>query len=170
MNDENLKRGNPATQFKAGREQVEIARKGGYARAAAKRKKDALRKNLKWMLAIKPELTDAQREKLREQGYDPDYDYTAEDLITIGLIQRALKDDRSLDTIYRYLEEDPLTRLEEKRIKVQEEAVILLLLETFLLHSVLDAQQILSGLHGGVHLEGEPGAVHQSQRVFRILL
>ena len=38
----NLKRGNPDTQFKTGREQVEIARKGGIASGQAKRRKKNL--------------------------------------------------------------------------------------------------------------------------------
>lgn len=38
----NLKRGNPDTQFKTGREQVEIARKGGIASGEAKRRKKNL--------------------------------------------------------------------------------------------------------------------------------
>jgi len=119
----NLKKGNPDTQFTSGRVAVEMGRKGGYARAAQMRKKNALRKNLKWMLAVKPELDAKQKANLKKSGYDPDAEYTVEDLITIGLIQRAMKDDRSVDSIYRYLEEDPLTILEEKRLKVQQEAV-----------------------------------------------
>lgn len=44
MNDENLKRGNPETQFKTGREQVETARIGGKASGRARREKANLRK------------------------------------------------------------------------------------------------------------------------------
>ena len=43
MNNENLKRGNPDTQFKSGRSAVENGRKGGKKTAENKRKKKDLR-------------------------------------------------------------------------------------------------------------------------------
>lgn len=42
-NTKNLKRGNPDTQFKSGREQVEISRKGGKASAASKAKRKTMK-------------------------------------------------------------------------------------------------------------------------------
>jgi hypothetical protein len=42
-NIKNLKRGNPDTQFKSGREQVEISRKGGKASAALKAKQKTMK-------------------------------------------------------------------------------------------------------------------------------
>ena len=39
MNDENLKKGNPETQFKSGRKAVEAGRKGGKKSGEAKKKK-----------------------------------------------------------------------------------------------------------------------------------
>jgi hypothetical protein len=42
-NIKNLKRGNPDTQFKSGREQVEISRKGGKASAASKAKQKTMK-------------------------------------------------------------------------------------------------------------------------------
>ena len=42
-NTQNLKRGNPATQFKAGRAQVEIARKGAKAAAEKKAKQKTMK-------------------------------------------------------------------------------------------------------------------------------
>lgn len=42
-NTKNLKRGNPDTQFKSGREQVEISRKGGKASAASKAKQKTMK-------------------------------------------------------------------------------------------------------------------------------
>lgn len=43
MNNENLKRGNPETQFKSGQQAVEAGRKGGKKSAENKRKKKDLR-------------------------------------------------------------------------------------------------------------------------------
>lgn len=42
-NTDNLKRGNPETQFRTGREQVEIATKGGIASGKARREQSAFR-------------------------------------------------------------------------------------------------------------------------------
>lgn len=50
MNEENLKKGNPDTQFKTGREQVEIARQGGITSGKARRKKADMRKAVQSML------------------------------------------------------------------------------------------------------------------------
>lgn len=45
-NNDNLKRGNPETQFKSGREAAEAGRKGGIAAGAARRRKRDIRKSL----------------------------------------------------------------------------------------------------------------------------
>ena len=50
MNEENLKKGNPDTQFKTGREQVEIARQGGITSGKSRRKKADMRKAVQSML------------------------------------------------------------------------------------------------------------------------
>lgn len=47
MNNGNLKRGNPATQFKSGREAVENGRKGGKASAATRGFRNVVKKQLK---------------------------------------------------------------------------------------------------------------------------
>lgn len=123
MNDENLKKGE-ATRFTAGESAARNGRKGGIATAKKKRRKDTLRKNLKWMLALKPQTTDAMKKALVKLGYDPNEDFTLEDLITVGILQKALnKDLRAIEMIYEFLEEDPHTVLEEKRLKVEKEAV-----------------------------------------------
>lgn len=49
---DNLKKGNPATQFRSGRQAVENGRKGGIASAKAKREKKALKETLEELLAM----------------------------------------------------------------------------------------------------------------------
>lgn len=49
---ENLKKGNPETQFRSGRQAVENGRKGGIASAKAKREKKALKETLEELLAM----------------------------------------------------------------------------------------------------------------------
>ena len=114
-------------QFTSAQSREEAAkngRKGGIASGLARRKKDAMRKNLKWMLALKPQKTPEMKRSLEKLGYDPDEDYTVEDLITVGVLQKALsKDLRAIEMVYEFLAEDPHSVLEEKRLKVQEEAV-----------------------------------------------
>lgn len=51
-NTKNLRKGNPETQFKAGREQVETARKGGKASGQAKRKRKEFKEALKLALSV----------------------------------------------------------------------------------------------------------------------
>ena len=47
MNNENLKKGNPDTQFRSGREAVENGRKGGKASGISRSFKSALKKKFK---------------------------------------------------------------------------------------------------------------------------
>ena len=51
-NVNNLRKGNPDTQFKAGRQQVEIAKKGGIASGKAKRKRKEFKEALKIALTV----------------------------------------------------------------------------------------------------------------------
>ena len=53
MNEKNLKRGNPATQFKSGREAVEAGRKGGKKAAENRKRKKELRETLLDLLNAK---------------------------------------------------------------------------------------------------------------------
>lgn len=48
-NTDNLLKGNPPTQFKAGQQQVEIARQGGIASGEAKRQKRTFKKAVEWL-------------------------------------------------------------------------------------------------------------------------
>lgn len=47
MNEKNLKRGNPDTQFRSGREAVENGRKGGVASGVSRNLKSAVKKEIK---------------------------------------------------------------------------------------------------------------------------
>ena len=49
---DNLKKGNPATQFTSGRKAVENGRKGGIACAKAKKEKKALKETLETLLEM----------------------------------------------------------------------------------------------------------------------
>lgn len=55
MNEKNLKRGNPATQFKSGREAAEAGRKGGKKSAENRKRKRELRETLMDLLNAKYE-------------------------------------------------------------------------------------------------------------------
>lgn len=50
MNDGNLKKGNPGTQFKAGRQAVENGKKGGIASGIAKKKRADIKKTIQDIL------------------------------------------------------------------------------------------------------------------------
>ena len=66
-NTDNLKRGNAETQFRTGREQVEIARKGGIASGVARREKTGFRKA--FQAALESTYTDKKTGKTFN-GYD----------------------------------------------------------------------------------------------------
>lgn len=67
-NTDNLKRGNPDTQFTSGRQAVENGRKGGLTRAANERKRKTLRETAEIMLQT--ELPDDVKAKLKDKGID----------------------------------------------------------------------------------------------------
>ena len=121
----NLKKGNPDTQFKPGREQAEIAKKAGIASGVAKRKKNAARMWLKEILAYKPKITPAMRAGIENLGGDPDSgNYTTEALIMVALAQKGMKGDtRAMELYLEMLGEDPKTVLEEKRMALEKQAL-----------------------------------------------
>lgn len=67
-NTDNLKRGNPDTQFQSGRKAVDAGRKGGIASGEAKRRKKTLRETAEIMLQT--ELPDDVKAKLKDKGID----------------------------------------------------------------------------------------------------
>ena len=64
MNNENLKKGNPDTQFRSGREAVESGRKGGKASGVSRSFKSALKAKLK----ANPELYDDVVDMLADEA------------------------------------------------------------------------------------------------------
>lgn len=90
-NEQNLLKGNPETQFKTGREQVETARKGGIASGVAKRKKKTMRE-LASMIAAAQVTSRRARKSLEKMGLDED-DMTNDALVTQALFYKALEGD-----------------------------------------------------------------------------
>lgn len=120
----NLKKGNPDTQFTSGRVAVENGRKGGIRSAAAKRKRGALQRYLKEIMAAQAHLTPAERKMFEKAGLDPDMEVDNEFVAAIAMAMKARSgDQRSIDQAEEYLGDDPRTRLEEKRIKAQQAAI-----------------------------------------------
>lgn len=120
----NLKKGNPETQFRSGREAVEAGRKGGQKSGVARRKKNASRIFLKEILTYNVKLTQSEKATLIAMGGDPDAPITLEQAMVIAMAKKARAGDlRAYDMVHEYLAEDPHTQLEEKRIKAQKEAI-----------------------------------------------
>lgn len=90
-NTKNLKRGNPETQFKAGREQSEIARKGGVASGAARRRKRTERE-LALMIANSKVVDEDDIRELAECGLEGE-DATYLALMLLHLFQKAMNGD-----------------------------------------------------------------------------
>lgn len=76
-NVKNLKRGNPKTQFKTGKKQVEIAKKGGKASGVAKRKKKAEQAEIQKaadiaLTMLRAPVSDKNKEALKAFGINPE--------------------------------------------------------------------------------------------------
>lgn len=79
--DGNLKKGNPDTQFKSGREAVENGHKGGVASGVSKRARKTLRAELETLLST--QTVDPKTGEKRES--------TVQEAITAALVKQALK-------------------------------------------------------------------------------
>jgi hypothetical protein len=93
-NNANLKKGNPETQFKAGQEQVEIARKGGKASAAKRREKKTMEQSLQILLNLAVSdstLTDPEDNDTFNKVKGKNL--TVQDKILVEVIKKALKGD-----------------------------------------------------------------------------
>lgn len=98
-NNQNLKRGNPKTQFKSGREAVENGKKGGKASGIAKRKKRS-EKELAMMILEAAVSDDDDRHELESFGITGE-DATYYALMLARLIQKALNGDVQAIKEYR---------------------------------------------------------------------
>ena len=81
-NEQNLKRGNPETQFKAGRKQTENARKAGIASGEAKRRKKGIREAMQALLDSSYNITDKNTGEVRV--------LTGEEAIALSIMQEAM--------------------------------------------------------------------------------
>ncbi len=93
-NNANLKKGNPETQFKAGQEQVEIARKGGKASAAKRREKKTMEQSLQILLNLAVSdstLTDPEDNDTFNKVKGKNL--TVQDKMLVEVIKKALKGD-----------------------------------------------------------------------------
>lgn len=88
-NTDNLKRGNPETQFRTGREQVEVARKGGIASGEARRERKLIK--------------DRILERMGETDWDEMID---------GLIERSKDSVKDFEVLRDTIGEKPKDQLE----------------------------------------------------------
>ena len=121
---QNLLKGNPDTQFTSGRQAAEAGRKGGIKSGVSRRKKFASRKFLKealaWNVKSPPELKRA----LEKMGADGEIELTNEDIGMLMLLKKYRAGDlRAIEMVLELVGEDPHTVLEEKRLKLEKQAV-----------------------------------------------
>lgn len=121
----NLKRGNPDTQFKAGREQAVIAKEGGLARQKKAREERKYREMLEIVLAAHPVITPRIRDNLIAAGLDPDNgDYTMAFLQVVAQSQKAvIGDGQAFQRILEMRGEDPKTMLQQQALEIEKEAL-----------------------------------------------
>lgn len=121
----NLKQGGSDAQFKAGRQQSEIARKGGLKRQALLREQRTARQMLEEIAGFRPTLTPVLKDGLAKMGADPDKgDYSAAFLQFVSLQQRAMKGDvRAIQMWLEIMGQDPKTLLQQEQLEIEREAL-----------------------------------------------
>ena len=123
MNDENLKKGE-ATRFRSGEEAAKAGRKGGIKSGIARREKFASRKFIKEVLAWEAEMTPDMKKALKRMGAPDDIRITNEQYGMLALIKKYKTADlRAIEMVHEMLEEDARTLYEEKRLKLEQQAV-----------------------------------------------
>lgn len=91
---DNLKKGNPETQFKSGRKAVENGRKGGIASAKAKREKKAMKETLETLLTMPLKAGRvADLDTIRNLAAIKGKNITVQEAIMLKQIQKAMKGD-----------------------------------------------------------------------------
>ena len=91
---DNLKKGNPETQFTSGRVAVENGRKGGIASAKAKREKKALKDTLEELLAMPIKDGKSQDiDKIKSIAGIKGKNITMQEAIMVAMLNKAAKGD-----------------------------------------------------------------------------
>ena len=75
-NEQNLLKGNPATQFKAGPKQAEIARQGGIASGKAKKREKDIKKAFEYLNNCKTDESVAELERLGKTALAEQLDFS----------------------------------------------------------------------------------------------
>lgn len=100
--DGNLKKGNPPTQFKSGREAAEAGRKGGIASGEAKRARKSLRNELDALLNM----------PAKDKDGNDSADLTVQGAIAVALVKQALKGNtKAFEIIRDTIGEKPVERV-----------------------------------------------------------
>ena len=134
---------NEATQFQAGEEQVEIARKGGIASGEARRKKAT-------MLSVLEKLLDEKPKKDNEEGL------TYRELATIGLISGANKGNAENYKVINQL-------MEQKERKDEENNIYISIPAKDMGSSFVDLyRDIINREHREYYIEGGRGSLKSS--------
>lgn len=91
-NEENLKKGNPATQFASGREAVENGRKGGKKSAMVKREKKAMKETLEALLSLPMKSgKSVDVEAVKNFAALKGKNITVQEAMAIAMLQKAMK-------------------------------------------------------------------------------
>jgi hypothetical protein len=90
-NEENLKQGNPTTQYRSGHEAVENGKKGGVASGRARRRKKLLKDTVNMLLALP--MQEGQLDRLTDLKSIKDKNITVEEAMVLKQIQNAMKGD-----------------------------------------------------------------------------
>ena len=121
----NLKRGNPATQIKSGRDAIEKAKKSNEKQALARKETRTYRELLELVQGSKPVLTPRIRDILIGAGLDPDKDNITNALVaTVACSQKANAGDvRAYNKILEVTRQDPRVLMEQERIDLERESL-----------------------------------------------
>ena len=121
MNNKNLKN----LKDRPKEERQEIARKGAYASASAKRENNKVRELLKKLMYSKADLTEKQKKELKVLGID-DEELTNGAVMVCKLYERATYGDtQSIKLITELLGEDNRTQQFSKNLEIKEKELAL---------------------------------------------
>lgn len=157
-NEENLKKGNPTTQYRSGREAVENGKKGGIASGKARRRKKQLKDTVNMLLALP--LKEGQLDRLTNLQSIGGKNVTVEEAMVLKQIQKAMKGD--INSFKSVIEISARDREEEKKETEKENKIYridpLVIADEF--SSV--RRDVLSGRHTEYVLPGGRGSTKSS--------
>ena len=121
----NLRKGNPTTQFKPGRDALEKSKKGNERKAQIRKETRTYRELLELVQGSKPVMTPRIRDVLTAVGMDPEKDNITNALVAaVACTQKANSGDaRAFAKILEITRQDPRVLLEQEKLDLERKSL-----------------------------------------------